>query len=207
MANTISATRAALLGQLAWRSQTPYELTNALAQNVRFIWPRAHSHVYREVKRLAELGMVSPQQGSTGRRRRTVYSITRKGRQALRAWLASEAGGIALQHEPLLRVLNASAGRREDLLRAVARARAEAAEMLAIGSELGQRYLDGTHERQLEVHLRVFTFDYLYRWGQLTLDWADRVEAEVTKWDDLDATPAKERRALSRITAILKSSP
>lgn len=203
MSVTLSPTRAALLGQLAWRPQTAYELNRALSDNVRFIWPRAHSHVYREIKRLAAHGLASADRGATGRRPRTVYSITDEGHAALREWLASDPGGVALEHEPLLRVLFASSGTREDLLAAAARARADADEMLAIGRALGARYLEGTHQRQGEVHLRVFTFEYLIRWAALTAEWADALAAEVGEWDDLHPTAAKRRRALARIEALL----
>ncbi len=202
---SITSTRAALLGQLAWRPQTPYELNQALAQHVRFLWPRAHSHVYREVKRLAAEGYARAEPGATGRRPRTLYSITDAGRQALAEWHASEPGGFGLEHEPLLRVLFASSGTRDDLLRAAARARADAEDMLALGRMLGGRYLEGTHERQSEVHLRVFTFDFLIRWAALTADWADAVDAEVGSWDDLAATPERQQHALERIEALLQS--
>jgi PadR family transcriptional regulator AphA len=200
---SISPTRAALLGQLAWRPQTPYELNQALAQHVRFLWPRAHSHVYREMKRLAAQGYARADRGATGRRPRTIYSITDAGLEALREWHASEPGGFALEHEPLLRVLFASSGTRQDLLAAAARARADADDMLALGRRLGGLYLEGTHERQSEVHLRVFTFDFLIRWAALTADWADAVEAEVSRWDNLEPTPERQCRALSRIEALL----
>lgn len=202
---TLSPTRAALLGQLAWGPQTPYELNQALSQHVRFLWPRAHSHVYREIKRLAADGLANAKLGATGRRPRTLYSITDAGREALKDWHSSEPGGFALEHEPLLRVLFASSGTLEDLLAAAERARADAAEILTLGRELGTRYIEGTHERQSEVHLRVFTFDFLIRWAALTVDWSEAVKAEVERWDDLEGTAERQQRALARIESLLGS--
>jgi DNA-binding PadR family transcriptional regulator len=199
----ISATTAALLGQLAWRDQTPYELVKAMGANVRFFWPRAESHVYREVKRLVELGLATAERGSTGRRARTVYGITAAGRGALREWLASAPGGVALEHEPLLRVFIASNGTRADLLESVRAARAQAEAMLAIGDDLAERYATRTHEFQQEVHIRALSFDYLYSWAKLTVEWADRTEAEVSRWSDVKLAPAKERRAIRAISALV----
>src|SRR4051795_6538590 len=96
----LSATSAALLGQLAWREQSTYELVKAMGGNVRFFWPRAESHVYREVKRLTAAGLATAARGGTGRRARATYRITPAGRAALADWLARAPGGVALEHEP-----------------------------------------------------------------------------------------------------------
>lgn len=197
-----STTSAALLGQLAWREQTPYELVQAMDANVRFIWPRAASHVYREVKRLEAEGWATSRRGATGRRARTTYRITPEGRAALAAWFAAPPGGYALEHEPLLRVFLGATARPEDLLHALARAREDAEAMLAIGDGLADRYLAGTHPFQDQVHLRAMSFAYLYRWAQLTVAWADEAEEEVRRWRDARPTPAKRRRALAAIRRV-----
>lgn len=200
---TISATDAALLGQLAWRAQTPYELAKGMERNLRFFWPRAASHVYRQVKRLQRAGLATAEAGATGRRPRTVYAITGSGRQELRRWLAADPGGIELEHEPLLRVFLCSSGEPEDALRAIRAARARAEAMLAIGRPLGHEYLAGTHPFQEHVHIRALSFDYLYRWAEFTRDWAERAESEVARWPNTGASPAKHRRALARLRELL----
>lgn len=200
---TLSATSAALLGQLAWRPQTPYELTLAMRRNLRYFWPRAASHVYREVKRLTAHGWARVERGRTGRRPRSVYHITDAGRAALAGWLSAPPGEISLEHEPLLRVFLASGGSRRELLAAIRKARDDAAAMLEIGESLAREYLDRTHLFQAQVHVRALTFDYLYNWARLTVEWADRAEREVGRWDDLDLSPAKERRALRHLRQVL----
>lgn len=203
----IDATAAALLGQLAWREQSAYELTKAMARNVRFFWPRADSHVYREAKKLVGEGLARGREGATGRRRRTVYSITAAGRRALADWLAQPPGGVSLEHEPLLRVFLATSGTRGDALGSVRAARAQAEAMLAIAAEIAEEYAAGRHEFQAEVHIRQFTYDYLVGWARHTVAWADRTEAELARWRDLRGGGAKARRALQRIAALRPESP
>jgi DNA-binding PadR family transcriptional regulator len=198
----LSATSAALLGQLAWREQSSYELVKAMGGNVRFFWPRAESHVYREVKRLTAGGLATASRGATGRRPRTSYRITDAGRAALARWLARPPGGVALEHEPLLRVFISSNGERTDLLRALATAREQAQAMVAIGDGIADQYQSRTHPFQAEVHIRALTFDYLYNWARFTIEWADRSEAEVSAWRDLRPGAAKHRRALARLRAM-----
>jgi DNA-binding PadR family transcriptional regulator len=199
----MSATSAALLGQLAWHAQTPYEMTREMKRNLRYFWPRAASHVYREVKRLTANGWATAEPTSTGQRRRTVYRITDEGRRALAIWLASPPAGTALEHEPLLRVFLASNGSRDDLLSALARARADAVEMLQVGRPLAGEYLAGTHQFQDQVHIRALTFDYLYNWATFTAEWADRAELEVALWNDVSPTPEKHERALDHLRRII----
>jgi PadR family transcriptional regulator AphA len=198
----LSATSAALLGQLAWQEQSTYELVKAMGGNVRFFWPRAESHVYREIKRLTASGLTIGTRGATGRRPRTVYRITTAGRAALANWMAQAPGGVTLEHEPLLRVFISASGRREDLLRAIAAARAQAEKMIAIGDGLADQYLAESHPFQRDVHIRALTFDYLYNWARHTIEWADRAEADVRGWRDLRPGTAKHKRALSRLRAI-----
>jgi PadR family transcriptional regulator, regulatory protein AphA len=200
----LSATSAALLGQLAWADQSPYELAKAMGGNVKFFWPRADSHVYREVKRLVADGYATARDEGTGRRPRTVYAISARGRKALADWLATPSAGFAQENEPLLRVFVATNGRKEDLLAAVRAAREQAEAMLDIGDGLAAQYEAGTHPFMDEVHIRALTFDYLYNWAILTRDWADRTEAEVSRWRDLRQTPRKQRRAADRIRGIAK---
>lgn len=200
----ISPTSAALLGQLAWTSQTTYELTKEMARNLHFLWPRAESHIYREVKRLVDDGLATAEPGTTGRRPKTTYAITDEGRAALGEWLASPPGGIALEHEPMMRVLLAGTGSVENLREAIAAARLHGETMQAIGRPLSAQYLDEAHPRQTEVHLRALTFDFLWSWAQLHIDWADRAEAEIARWTDLQPEPAKHRRALARLEGIVR---
>ena len=202
--SALSTTSYAILGQLAWGDATTYELVKAMRRNLRYIWPRAESRIYQEAKRLLNAGLVTASVGSTGRRRRTVYSITPAGRDALRTWLAGPVGTITLEHEPLLRIFLGREGTPDDLLRALEAVRDHAEAMLAIGRPLGSEYLERVHPQQLEVHLRALSFDYLFNWALLNRDWASRAHREIARWADTEPDAEKQRRALRRIRQTLK---
>ena len=82
----------AVLGLLAVKPWTGYELAQQAHRSLRYIWPTSEAHLYREQKRLVRLGWASAEQESVGRRPRTRYSITEEGRAALEAWAATEPG-------------------------------------------------------------------------------------------------------------------
>ena len=77
-----------MLGLLAAAgASTPYALKQGVAGSIGHFWSVPHSQLYAEPERLAAGGYVTEEREPGGRRRR-VYAITQRGREALAAWLA-----------------------------------------------------------------------------------------------------------------------
>jgi DNA-binding PadR family transcriptional regulator len=78
----------AILGLLARRRMTGYDLARFMRVPVGFFWHARHGQIYPELARLEQLRLVShrvvPQ---TQRPDKKVYAITAKGRQELKRWL------------------------------------------------------------------------------------------------------------------------
>lgn len=131
-----------VLGMLATRSWTGYELTQQVRRSLRFVWPVSEGHLYREQGRLVELGWATVTEEAAGKRSRKRYAITDAGRTALADWLATPPEEPHLQVEGVLRAFYADRGTVADLeasLRATAdSARVMLEEMVAIATE----YLD-----------------------------------------------------------------
>ena len=72
----LTTTSYAILGLLAIRPWSTYELAGQMRRNLHYFWPRAESNLYAEPKRLVEGGFAQAQSQPVGKRRRTVYSIT-----------------------------------------------------------------------------------------------------------------------------------
>lgn len=84
----LSTTSYVVLGMIALRGpSTSYDLKRAMGHSVGYFWHFPHAQLYSEPQRLAELGLLRLDAEREGRRRKT-FSITDRGRQALRAWLA-----------------------------------------------------------------------------------------------------------------------
>ncbi len=115
MMTPASPTTYGLLGMLAVRSSTGYELTQQVRRSLRFIWPSSEGHLYREQKRLVDLGWASVEEESAGRRSRKRYSITDEGRTALERWLGTEPEEPHLQVEGVLRTFYGNHGGTDDL--------------------------------------------------------------------------------------------
>jgi DNA-binding PadR family transcriptional regulator len=83
----LSPTSYVVLGLVNLRGpSTPYELETAVQKSVEYFWKFPHSQLYREPDRLAASGHLTVVQ-EVGGRRRKVFSLTARGRDALRAWL------------------------------------------------------------------------------------------------------------------------
>jgi DNA-binding PadR family transcriptional regulator len=120
-----------LLGMLAVRPWTGYELTRQVRRSLRFVWPTSEGHLYREQKRLVTLGWAVVEKERTGRRVRNRYTITQAGRQALATWLGTPPEEPHLQIEGVLRVFYADLGSSTDLRRSMATTAEQAGSMLA----------------------------------------------------------------------------
>lgn len=83
---------------------TPYNLKGALERSVANFWPVPHTTFYAEPHRLAEGGYLNVRQEPTGRRRK-LYSLTDRGRRALREWAHSpEVAESQLRDEGTLKI-------------------------------------------------------------------------------------------------------
>ena len=205
---TRTATTAnAILGVLALRpSWSTWELTKQLGRNMRFFWPRAESRIYEEALRLEREGLAKAVRSHVGKRPRTTYSITAKGRRTLAAWMATPPKTTTLECEPLLRVMVADLGTIADLRSAVAQVRVDADAILDVGRIVGAEYLEGRGPFQDDVHVRAFVFDFLTHHALAMRAWSDRTAIAIDAWegasdDDRDAA------AIQTIRSCLSAYP
>ena len=112
----LTTTSYALLGLLAVRSWSTYELTRQMEWSLSRFWPRAKSKLYEEPKKLVAHGLAHAEDDSVGRRRRTRYTITARGRESLAEWLRAPGKGPVLESEQLLKIHFADSGSRADVL-------------------------------------------------------------------------------------------
>ncbi len=129
----LSPTSAAILGLLAQRPWTTYELAKQMQRSIRWFWQRAERKLYDEPKALVSWGYASAEPGATGKRPKTVYRITPQGRAALRDWLDAESNPPVFEVESLLRVFFAECGSADQLRTTIDRiARQAEADRLAL---------------------------------------------------------------------------
>ena len=202
-----ATTANAILGLLALRREwSTWELTKQLRRNMRFFWPRAESQIYEEAKNLVTKGLARDRQSFTGRRPRTSYAITAKGRAQLGAWLATPPKPTNLECEPLLRIFLGTLGRVDHLRAAIRQVRADGHAVLEVGRVVGPEYLAGTAPFQDQVAVRALVLDFLSHHARMLIDWADRAEAVIDSWPD-QSDDERIDGALALITKNLAQYP
>lgn len=115
MAKKPSPTTYGLLGLLAVRSWTGYELTQQLQRSLRYVWSASEGHLYREQSHLVDLGWAGVEDEPAGERTRKRYTITPEGRTALSEWLVTEPGEPHFEIEGVLRLFYGDQGSAADL--------------------------------------------------------------------------------------------
>jgi DNA-binding PadR family transcriptional regulator len=200
----LTTTSYAILGLLAVRPWSTYELTRQMDRSLGRIWPRAHSKLYEEPKKLVEHGLAEATTERVGNRGRTVYAITPKGRRALAAWLHEPGKGPVLECEQLLKIFFADHGTKADALATLAAARAWAKERNEDNLAAARAYLAGTGPFQPRAAQNMLVGAFLTDFYAMVARWAEWASAMVDRWPDdpsrAVADPAAMRQILDRAT-------
>src|SRR5687767_11853098 len=197
----LTTTSYAILGLLAVRSWSTYELTRQMEWSLGRFWPRAKSKLYEEPKKLEALGLARSHTETVGKGQRAVYTITAQGRRTLAAWQAEPPAGFALQAEPLLRLFLADQGTRDDALATLAAARAWAEERNEGNLTAGRAFLDGGTEFQARAAPTMLVGAFLTDFYKLVAEWADWAGEQVADWPDDPAEATPDRDELLAIVA------
>jgi len=103
--SSLTPTARVILGMLKLGVATGYEIKKVIDFSTRFFWTASFGQIYPELKRLRKAGLVRAEQDPRGKVKRTVYSLTPKGEQALHDWLTdSEDVLFEIRDESLLRL-------------------------------------------------------------------------------------------------------
>ena len=201
----------ALLGIDRW---TPYELVQHMTRStIHYIWPRAESKMYEELKRLAAAGYA---RASADRKdpRRTRYAISTAGRRVLSRWVAEPGSGVSFESEGALKVLFAEYGTKEQLLATINSMRTHALAVLDHRARVFDEVVRDGPPYPDRIHLSVLVFDLVDRLTSAVVEWADVAGARVDNWSSL--TPDRATRAdamrfvadiRDRATALIASHP
>jgi DNA-binding PadR family transcriptional regulator len=94
--------RYALLGAIAERPRTGYELLKHFEQSLAYAWPASHSQIYPELGRLRDEGLI--EQTGSGARNSKTYAVTQTGLDGVRRWLRETEPDRRVRSDGALRV-------------------------------------------------------------------------------------------------------
>jgi DNA-binding PadR family transcriptional regulator len=198
----LTSTSYAILGLLATRSWSTYELAKQMRRSLHHVWPRAESNIYAEPKRLVEFGLATAETQTLGRRPRTLYTITPKGRRTLARWLSTDSSPSRFESETLVKVLFGNHGTKDELLENLRRFAAEAGKAKEFWAEIADSYARGEFEFPERVHINALFFRLMWEHTATHIRWAEWAIEQVEQWPKT-AEPADIDEALEVFRAVL----
>ena len=190
----LTTTSYAILGLLSLRSWTTYELAEQMQRALGQFWPRAESGIYEEPKKLVAAGFARAAAESTGRRPRTRYTITAKGRRALERWVPTPGGGPTVEFEQLVKVFFAERGTKADLLATLERVRDEVERRAERDAHIPHEYLEGRGPFAERLPWLILVGTFMNEFEHMVHRWADWAIGVVEQWPD-DITDARPDRS------------
>lgn len=178
-----------ILGLLALRSWSTYELAQQMQRSIRYYWPRAESHIYEEPKKLVALGWADSTREYVGRRPRTVYRITETGRAELRRWLARPGTMPLVEFEGLVKVLFAEQGSKDGLLATLRSIRREAEATREHHAALAADLVDTGGPFPDRLHVNALVFKFMWDQAETVIRWADWAQQMVEDWPNTTPRP------------------
>lgn len=180
MTGARTTTSYALLGLLAVRDWTTYELAKQVKRSLNWFWPRAERKLYDEPKRLVEQGLAMATREQTGQRGKTVYRITAQGRAALEEWLSEPPAPRSIEFEGMVKVFFADAGTQDQLLATLDRIEDEATGRLAELAEMAAARPVPFPQR---AHLSAIGLRLHYEQEKAVLRWARWARKQIRQWN------------------------
>ncbi|HEX6310878.1 MAG TPA: PadR family transcriptional regulator [Acidimicrobiia bacterium] len=211
-APAMTTTSYAILGLLAVRPWTTHELVQQVDRSLRRIWPRAQSKLYEEPKKLVAHGFARAADDPVGKRRRTRYTITARGRRALAAWLRQPGEGPALEFEQLLKIHLADSGTKDDILANLAATLEWVHEQNEENLAVARAYERGEGEFPQRAALNQLGGRFLTEFYVMVARWAEWATGIVETWPDdprdapIDQTAQEEAVRLAESIASLRGA-
>jgi len=186
----LTTTSYAILGLLAVKPWTTHELVQQVDRSLRRIWPRAQSKLYEEPKKLVAHGFARPTDDPVGRRRRTRYTITAKGRRALALWLQEPGHGPILEFEQLLKISFADSGSKADVVINLEATRDWVLQQNEENLATARAYLEGRGAFPERAALNQLGGRFLTDFYVMVAQWVDWASQLVDNWpDDVRSAP------------------
>lgn len=166
--------RHAVLGLLAEKPASGYDLKRRFERSMRHVWAATQSQVYTELGKLADDELIH--MSAEGARGRKVYAITQKGRDELMRWIR-EPARTPIHNVELLKTFMLGEVSPDDarvfLLRLVEDARGRSAELHTLRDEVAWDDSIGDHFGRIALEWGLRFADLQIQWAQWALSQDD----------------------------------
>ena len=189
----LSATGKVILGMLAGRPRSGYEIKQLVDSSARFFWAASYGQIYPELKKLEKVGLITGGDSSTGARQRTTFKLTPDGRRAAREWIDEPPEVLEMRDEGLLKLFFSGSidpKRAAEVARErAAISRAKSAQLREIGEQIERTGAPADVEAEADAG-SLTVLRYGIEMSEWTADWFERA-AEDLEREDAGAVPGR----------------
>jgi PadR family transcriptional regulator, regulatory protein AphA len=172
----LTATEVSVLGLLTRGPKSGYDLKKHAEASVGYFWDPAKSQIYAVLPRLVEAGYATSRKVAQEQRPdKQVYRITRRGREALRDWIASTPPPPDPSRNALL--LKVFFGDLADPAAVLEQVRARREDAEELKAEL-DRIDEGSTGQDGDFY-PALTRSYGHHWADAIIGWAKEVERRI----------------------------
>ena len=132
---------------------------------------------------MAADGLVEAHTSHTGKKKRTVYSITEEGTNTLRDWLGTPVSPFGMDFEAMIRLFVATLGSTEQLVATLQQVRSDTRDLLRFAGEVKKEFLEGRTAFQDQIYIRALAVDFFISLFNTVESWTERTLTEVLKWE------------------------
>ena len=181
MSEELTPTARTILGFLALRPRSGYEIREAAKRAVSFFWGVSDGQLYPQLKQLAARHLIEPVNQPAGPRAGQTWRLTARGRAAFLAWLREPSAPPQIRDENLVKILFAAPLDRDEAIRHIQERRASFQWFRDHLEAVVPRTGWTDQERQASIPTPDYIRDYGLSFAQSAIDWCDKVEAELTR--------------------------
>lgn len=196
----------ALLGLLAIRPWTGYELATQVGRSLQLVWPASRATLYRDQASLVERGWARARNETTGARQRKRYTITAAGRRALQSWFATEPAPAAFSIEAIVRAWLVDQAASGDVARALHSTANDARQRLSVMAATSRHYLAGEGDFPARAHANAIAADLLSDLLSTLARRCDEIAAELNNMKGAATDPEAVSRRFERVIGRAEQS-
>lgn len=183
-ASNLSHLGGAVLGLLARKERTGYELARAMERPVGYFWTAGHTQIYPELARLEAAGLVRHRDvAGRGPRQSKRYACTSAGLRALREWVGADLDPQPVRDLETLRlwsVWTVAPGVADQLVRRSRDTHARVLEAYLV--ELGEIFATGHHRASTHPDFASrLTLEGGIRQRRAAVEWCDWMLGELAR--------------------------
>ncbi len=188
-----------VLGMLAHKPMTGYDIKKKMSEYIKYFWKTGYGQLYPTLAALKKNGLVKMELDKTNNNRKPkTYSITAKGRAALRGWLGKPLQYETVNYEHLLKLFFSENAPIEFAIKNITAYIEENKRLLKIAKYFREILLPQLDEKDhayylLTSNFGLHVFTAQYEWAMETLKELNKMKKRVRARDALQKHQRQKR--------------